>query len=101
MSTKQIPVKVSGELYDEMMRAKQEFSFPSLTDFVREAIEDKLKEMKQQASYRRELQKLRQGIQESGGLKAMGLGETKEEIIASLRQARQQIFDEEYAHLYR
>jgi Arc/MetJ-type ribon-helix-helix transcriptional regulator len=100
MAVKQIPVKVSGELYDEMMRAKQEFSFPSLTDFVREAIEDKLKEMKHQ-TYRRELQKLRQGIQEGGGLKAIGLGETKEEIIAGLRQARQQIFEEEYAHLYR
>jgi len=100
MSTKQILVKVSGELYDEMMRAKRELSFPSLTDFVREAIEDKLKEIKHQA-YRRELQKLRQGIQERGGLKAMGLGETKEEIIASLRRTRQQIFEEEYAHLYR
>jgi hypothetical protein len=100
MSTKQIPVQVSRELYDEMMWAKREFSFPSLTDFVREAIEDKLKEIKLQA-YRRELQKLRQGIQERGGLKAMGLGETKEEIIASLRQERQQIFEEEYAHLYR
>jgi len=74
---------------------------PSLDEFARQAIEDKLERLERQQAYRRELEKLRQGIREAGGLKALGLGETKEEIIESLRRTRQEIFEEEYAHLYR
>ena len=41
---------------------------------------------------------LQQAIAEADGL---GLGETKEEIIENLRKIRQEIFEQEYAHLYR
>ncbi len=43
-------------------------------------------------------QELRDLIREEGGL---DVGETKEEIVAHMRKTRQEIFEEEYAHLYR
>jgi hypothetical protein len=45
----------------------------------------------------RDFRQLQQQIRASGGF---GLGETKEEVITNLRKVRQQIFYEEYAHLY-
>ncbi|MBC6478408.1 MAG: hypothetical protein GDA56_12155 [Hormoscilla sp. GM7CHS1pb] len=44
------------------------------------------------------LDNLYQLIQARGGLQ---LGDTQEEINERLRQTRQEIFEEEYAHLYR
>ncbi len=43
-------------------------------------------------------QQLRQQVSESGGVM---VGLTKDEIVARLRQTRQEIFEAEYAHLYR
>ncbi len=42
-------------------------------------------------------QQLRQQVSESGVM----VGLTKDEIVARLRQTRQEIFEAEYAHLYR
>lgn len=44
------------------------------------------------------LNDLRQSIKERGGFQ---LGDTQEEINERLRQIRQEIFEEDYAHLYR
>ncbi len=46
----------------------------------------------------RELQNLRDLIQQQGGL---AVGNTKEEVTAQMRQTRQELFEAEYAHLYR
>lgn len=43
----------------------------------------------------RELQAL---IEKEGGLQ---IGETKEEVVEQMRETRQEIFEAEYAHLYR
>ncbi len=101
MSERQISFEVSEELYRKMREAQAAYAVPSLDEFARQALEEKLERLERQQAYRRELEKLRQGIQEAGGLKALGLGETKEEIIESLRRTRQEIFEKEYAHLYR
>jgi len=101
VSERQIAFEVSEELCRKMQEAQVAYAVPSLDEFARQAIEEKLERLERQQAYRRELEKLRQGIREAGGLKAMGLGETKEEIIESLRRARQEIFEKEYAHLYR
>ena len=100
MSERRITFEVSEELYQKMREAQVAYAVPSLDEFARQAIEEKLERWKEYQAYRRELEKLRRGIQEAGGLKALGLGETKEEIIESLRRIRQEIFEEEYAHLY-
>jgi hypothetical protein len=41
---------------------------------------------------------LRSEIREAGGLKLRG---SKEDVIERLRETRRQIFEAEYAHLYR
>lgn len=43
-------------------------------------------------------QQLRKQVSESGGIM---VGLTKDEIVSRLRQTRQEIFEAEYAHLYR
>ncbi len=100
MTVKQVTIEVSEECYNDMVWAKDECSLPEVADFARQAVQEKIGEMKHQV-YRRELEKLRQEVRAAGGAKSMGLGETKEEIIENLRKLRQQIFEEEYAHLYR
>jgi hypothetical protein len=41
---------------------------------------------------------LQKQVRAAGGFQ---LGNTKEEVIAKLREQRQEIFEAEYAHLYR
>ena len=53
---------------------------------------------RERQSWRRDLAKLREQIQQDGGLH---VGATKEEVVERLRQTRRQIFEAEYAHLYR
>lgn len=99
VSERRITFEVSEELYQKMREAQVAYAVPSLADFARQAVEEKIREMDVQA-WREGIRKLQRQIEEAGGLKALGLGETKEEIIESLRKIRQQIFEEEYAHLY-
>jgi hypothetical protein len=51
----------------------------------------------QQQGWRRNLNVLREQIQQEGGLQ---VGLTKDEVVERLRQTRQEIFEAEYAHLY-
>lgn len=52
----------------------------------------------QHRSWLRDLTELREQIQRDGGLQ---VGNTKEEVVERLRQTRREIFEAEYAHLYR
>lgn len=52
----------------------------------------------QRQSWRRDLEALRQEIRRGGGL---ALGTTREEVVNHLRQTRRDLFEAEYAHLYR
>jgi len=97
MATRQIAFKVPEELYKEMLWAKDEYSFPSLADFVRQVIQQRLAEMRREA-WRKKFRELQRQVREAEGF---GLGESKEEIISNLRAQRQRIFEAEYAHLYR
>ena len=49
-------------------------------------------------AWQRKLAALREQIRRDGGL---SVGVTKEEVVERLRQTRQDIFEAEYAHLYR
>jgi predicted transcriptional regulator len=52
----------------------------------------------QRRNWQRDLNALRAQIVADGGLP---IGTSKEEIVKQLRQNRKEIFDAEYAHLYR
>lgn len=52
----------------------------------------------QRRTWLRELNELREQIKRDGGL---NIGSSREEVVEQLRQTRREIFDAEYAHLYR
>lgn len=97
MSSREIVWEVPEGLYRELMWAKEELSYPDLIALVSQAVQRYLAEIRHETWWR-EFRQLQQQVRASGGL---GLGETKEEVIARLREQRRQIFEAEYAHLYR
>jgi len=52
----------------------------------------------QRRTWLREFKELREQIKREGGL---SIGSSREEVVEQLRQTRREIFDAEYAHLYR
>lgn len=89
--------EVPEKLYSELVWAQQELEYPNMIDFIGQAVQRRLAEIKYEA-WQRDLRQLQKQIHASGGF---GLGETKEEVITNLRKIRKQIFEEEYADLYR
>jgi hypothetical protein len=69
---------------------------PKPFDFIAQAVRRRLAERRYRA-WQRDFRQLQRDVRAAGGF---GLGETKEEVIVNLREIRQQIFEEEYAHLY-
>jgi len=53
---------------------------------------------KEQRSWRQTWEDLCQLVKEEGGL---NVGATKEKVVEQMRKTRQEIFEAEYAHLYR
>jgi len=78
------------------MGARRTRLSPGLIDFVLQAVQRRLAEIRQEA-WQREFRLLQRQVHAAGGF---GLGETKDEVIANLREHRRRIFEEEYAHLY-
>lgn len=89
--------EVPEGLYQEIVWAQEELEYPNMVDFIGQAVQRRLAEIKYEA-WQRDLSQLQKQIHASGGF---GLGDTKEEVINNLRKIRQQIFEEEYADLYR
>jgi len=94
--SEEIVWKVPENLYRELVWAQQELDYPNLVDFVIQAVQRRLTEVKHDA-WQRDFRKLQKQVRASGGF---GFGETKEEVITNLRKIRRQIFEEEYANLY-
>jgi hypothetical protein len=94
--SEEIVWKVPENLYRELVWAQQELEYPNLVDFIVQAVQRRLAEIKYEA-WQQNFHQLQKQIHASGGF---GLGETKEEVITNLRKIRQQIFEEEYANLY-
>jgi hypothetical protein len=88
---------VPETLYHELVSVQQDLAFPSLADLIAQAVQRYLAEIQRQ-SWQQEFRELQKQVRAAGGLK---LGATKEEIIAKLREQREQLFEAEYAHLYR
>ena len=96
MSSREIVWEVPEGLYRELVRAQEELSYPNLIALVSQAVQRYLAEIQHEAWWH-EFRQLQQDVRATGGF---GLGETKEEVIANLREQRRQIFEAEYAHLY-
>ena len=96
MSSREIVWKIPEGLYHELEWAQQELSYPNLIALVSQAVQRYLAEVRHEAWWH-EFRQLQQQVRATGGF---GLGETKEEVIAKLREQRRQIFEAEYAHLY-
>ena len=96
MSSQEIVWEVPGGLYHELEWAQEELSYPDLIALVSQAVQRYLAEIRHEA-WLREFRRLQQQVRATGGL---DLGETKEDVIANLREQRRQIFEAEYAHLY-
>ena len=56
----------------------------------------RLEEIRHEA-WLRDFRRFQEDVHATGGF---GLGETKEEMMRNLRKIRQEIFEEEYVHLY-
>ncbi len=97
MVTREIKWEVPEDLYHELVWAQETLAFPDLKDFITQAVQRRLAEV-QRETWRREFRQLQRDVHASGGF---GLGQTKDEVIANLREIRQQIFEEDYADLYR
>ena len=95
--SQEIVWEVPENLYRELVWAQQELEYPNMIDFIGQAVQRRLAEIKHDA-WQRDFRKLQKQVHASGGF---GLGETKEEVITNLRKIRQEIFEEEYADLYR
>ena len=96
MAFKEIVWKVSDKMYDEMIQVQKELSFPNMIDLVSQAVQRYLAEVRHETWWQ-EFRKLQQQVRASGGFQ---LGQTKEEIIANLREQRRQIFESDYANMY-
>lgn len=92
--TMRVTLQLSADIYQEIADAKERQETDSIAGFVREAVEEKVVRMR----WQRNLEELRREIREAGGLELQG---SKEEVIERLRETRRQIFEAEYAHLYR
>ncbi len=89
----QITIHLPQQVYDELLSLKS----ASLTTPV-EIIAELVKEARQHRDWLKELAQLRAQIRQDGGLR---IGINEDDVIAALRQTRETVFNEEYAHLYR
>lgn len=96
MPSQEITWQVPEDLYRELVWAQEELAYPSLIDVVSQAVQRRLAEMRRE-TWRREFRSLQRQVRADGGF---DLGETKDQVVANLREIRRQIFEEEYAHLY-
>jgi hypothetical protein len=93
MDKSPVTIQLPASLYAEL----QTLAADEQTDPV-EVIRRLVATANQRRAWRRDLTALRDQIREEGGLQ---IGTTKEEVVERLRQTRREIFEAEYAHLYR
>lgn len=96
MTSQSVTWEVPENLYRELVWAQHELAYPDLVDFITQAVQRRLAEIKREA-WQRDFRQLQREISAAGGF---GLGKTKAEVIAHLREIRRQIYAEDYAHLY-
>jgi len=88
-----VTVQLPASLHDELQALAED----EQTDLI-EVIRRLVAMAGQRQGWLRDLAALREQIRQDGGLQ---VGTTKEEVVARLRQTRREIFEAEYARLYR
>lgn len=96
MAVHEIVWNVSETFYHEMTQAQETLAFPRLTDMITQAVQRYLAEARQE-TWRSEFRRLQAHVRANGGFQ---LGETKDEIIAALREQRRELFEADYADMY-
>ena len=92
MDAATVTIRLPAGLYDELQKlAREEQAEPVAV------LSQLVKAARQQRAWLSDLTALRKQIEQDGGLQ---VGVTKEEVVERLRQARREIFEAEYAHLY-
>ncbi len=88
-----IALEIPQSMYTELQSLAQEEQLDLL-----EMLAQWIKQAHQQRTWQQDLQALRDLIEQEGGLQ---VDSTKEEVVEQMRKTRQEIFEVEYAHLYR
>ncbi|MBN1877927.1 MAG: hypothetical protein JXA33_27145 [Anaerolineae bacterium] len=88
-----ITLEIPQGMYTELQSLAQEEEI----DLI-EMLAQWVKDARKHRTWQQDLQALRDLIQKEGGLQ---VGRTKEEVVEQMRKTRQEIFEAEYAHLYR
>ena len=92
--TKQVTLELPMNVYEEILAAQERQQIQNIAEFIQEAVMEKLTRM----TWQQNLEALQSEIRKAGGLRLSG---SKEEMIERLRETRREIFEAEYAHLYR
>ncbi len=93
MNPETVNVQLPARLYSQL----KDLASESQSDPI-EVITHLVEQAHQRRAWQRDLDELRQQIEQDGGLQ---IGLTQDEIVERLRQTRREIFKAEYAHLYR
>ena len=93
MSASTVPLQLPAALYAELQSLAQEEQTEPVVILSRLVAAARLRR-----AWMGDLAALREQIAQDGGLR---VGGTKEEVVERLRRTRREIFEAEYAHLYR
>ena len=93
MNATTVDLQVPTSLYTELQTLAQEENTEPLA-----ILSHLIKAARQRRAWLDDLAALREQIAQEGGLQ---VGSLKEEVVEQLRQTRREIFEAEYAHLYR
>jgi hypothetical protein len=93
MDTETITLELPAQVYTDL----QSLAMDQETDPA-EMVARLIATARQHRAWLRDLTALREQIRQEGGLQ---VGVTKQEVVERLRQTRREIFEAEYAHLYR
>lgn len=93
MTSALVDLRLPSGLYSEIQSLADEEQTDPVTIIAR-----LVEAAREHRVWRKDLATLRQRIVEEGGLHA---GNTKDQVVEQLRDIRREIFEAEYAHLYR
>jgi hypothetical protein len=86
---REISWNVSDSMFNEMLTIQQELSFPNMKDLITQAVQRYISDIRRE-SWLYAFKKLQQQVRHSGNFNQ--LGQSKNEIVDTLREQRKQIF---------
>jgi len=89
---------VSDSMFSEMQIIQQELSFSNIKDIITQAVQRYISDFRRE-SWWFDFKKLQNQVRNTG--RFIQLGQSKDEIINNLKEQRKQIFESDYADIYR